>query len=206
MWRWLSRCFPGLSIILLLTLLLLAFPELTRWLPLSPGPPSTPPAKGNPEGPASLNLAQKVFIGYTILIHFNACMFVCRLSWSLSRICRETRAVLKRRLAAKNFSSPNGQTSPQFVDSPVLCPVNCSVPAERTRYLDVRSLEEGEPEEIVHAIILPNYCEDEETLRTTLNVLASHPRAPSQYEVSSSFFPFFWVINSLSILNASLLT
>lgn len=39
-------------------------------------------------------------------------------------------------------------------------------------------------EELVHAIILPNYGEDLHTLETTLKVLANHPRARTQYEVS----------------------
>ena len=34
------------------------------------------------------------------------------------------------------------------------------------------------------AIILPTYCEDDETLRSTLSVLASHPQASSCYHVS----------------------
>ncbi|RDW92830.1 glycosyltransferase family 2 protein [Aspergillus mulundensis] len=37
--------------------------------------------------------------------------------------------------------------------------------------------------EVTHAIIIPNYKEDIGTLRETLNVLASHPRARSRYEV-----------------------
>lgn len=49
---------------------------------------------------------------------------------------------------------------------------------------DLGSLEEGEGGEVVHAIILPNYCEGMDTLETTLKVLASHPRAATQYEVS----------------------
>ncbi|KAI3105138.1 CAZyme family GT2 [Penicillium roqueforti] len=38
-------------------------------------------------------------------------------------------------------------------------------------------------QEVVHAIILPNYEENFDTLWTTLHVLASHPRAASQYEI-----------------------
>jgi hypothetical protein len=36
---------------------------------------------------------------------------------------------------------------------------------------------------IIHAIIIPNFNENIDTLRTTLSVLASHPRAYSQYKV-----------------------
>jgi hypothetical protein len=37
-----------------------------------------------------------------------------------------------------------------------------------------------------HAIILPNYMEELDTLRETLSVLASHARASQQYEVCCS--------------------
>jgi hypothetical protein len=44
--------------------------------------------------------------------------------------------------------------------------------------------EKAEDEDLVlHAIILPNYKEDMDTLKETLEVLASHPQAKSSYEV-----------------------
>jgi hypothetical protein len=189
MWRWLSRCFPGVSIVLLLALLLLAFPEITQNFSLFWRKPSPPPTNSKPESLKSLNLAQKVFIAYTIFVHLNAWTFALRLSWALSRICRETRRVLKRRPASMTLSSPSGKITPICADSPIL------TPAESTPYLtslcpDIRSLEEGEPGEVVHAIILPNYCEEEETLKTTLRVLASHPRAATQYEVGITLHLF----------------
>lgn len=48
-------------------------------------------------------------------------------------------------------------------------------------------------QEVVHAIILPNYEENFDTLWTTLHVLASHPRAASQYEVSSVLVVHFFM-------------
>ncbi|KAJ6105308.1 hypothetical protein N7523_010118 [Penicillium sp. IBT 18751x] len=54
--------------------------------------------------------------------------------------------------------------------------------------LDIsKSLEEkgseNRTQELIYAIILPNLGEDFDVLRTTIQVLASHPRAQSQYEV-----------------------
>lgn len=37
---------------------------------------------------------------------------------------------------------------------------------------------------VIHAIVIPNYKEELDTLRETLEVLASHPRAQSAYDVS----------------------
>ena len=36
----------------------------------------------------------------------------------------------------------------------------------------------------IHAVLIPNYKEDVDVLRETLDVLASHPRARRQYDVS----------------------
>jgi antirestriction protein len=42
---------------------------------------------------------------------------------------------------------------------------------------------EYEDEPLIHAIILPNYKEDMDTLKETLEVMASHQFARSSYEV-----------------------
>jgi hypothetical protein len=41
---------------------------------------------------------------------------------------------------------------------------------------------------VVHAIIIPNYKEEMDTLRETLDVLASHPQARETYDVSLPTF------------------
>jgi hypothetical protein len=43
---------------------------------------------------------------------------------------------------------------------------------------------EVEQPQDIHAILIPNYKEDIEVLRETLEVLASHPQARAQYDVS----------------------
>jgi hypothetical protein len=49
--------------------------------------------------------------------------------------------------------------------------------------IELSTESEYEDEPLVHAIILPNYKEDMDTLRETLEVLASHLLASSSYEV-----------------------
>jgi len=44
----------------------------------------------------------------------------------------------------------------------------------------------GANDNVVHAIIIPNYKEEIDTLRETLDVLASHPQARYSYDVSRS--------------------
>lgn len=50
------------------------------------------------------------------------------------------------------------------------------------RYTDAANCS---PCSIIHAIIIPNYKEELDTLRETLEVLASHPQAHYSYDVSS---------------------
>lgn len=110
----------------------------------------------------SLSVAQQIFIVYTLLVHTNLLVFALRLSCSLWYTLRQTKQVLSRRY--NPISSPFRE------------------PASPTQKLPDTTVFEVE-DEVVHAIILPNYGEDLHTLRTTLNVLASHPRASTQYEV-----------------------
>lgn len=184
MWTWFSRCVPVFSLFLLITLLLLAFPDVPERLShLAPWSRNVPPSHHNndPRHPTPLSLAQKLFIGYVIALHCNAVGFTARLAWALSRMVVETRAVLRRRPASKSFGSPIASDSPPFADSPIIYPSPAPTPEPTTFELGL--LEEGEGGEVIHAIILPNYSEDLDTLQTTLNVLASHPRASTQYEV-----------------------
>jgi hypothetical protein len=42
-------------------------------------------------------------------------------------------------------------------------------------------------QDVLHAIILPNYKEDIDTLRETLDVLACHSQAASSYDLSCTY-------------------
>lgn len=108
-----------------------------------------------------LSVAQQIFIVYTAFVHTNLLAFAVRLSCSLCYTIRQTKEVLARRRPSSPFRE---------------------VPTSPTQKLPEPEVFEVE-DEVVHAIILPNYGEDLHTLRTTLNVLASHPRASTQYEV-----------------------
>lgn len=108
---------------------------------------------------------------YTLLVHTNMLWFTTRLSWSLLYVTRQTKQVLSRRWKAsqEDFVNDPDPSVSKFNDPEVY---------------------EVDDQEVIHAIILPNYGENLHTIMTTLNVLASHPRARSQYEVSlTSLFP-----------------
>lgn len=117
---------------------------------------------------------------YTVLVHTNMLAFAVRLSCSLWYATRKTKEVLKRRIWQSRPPSRENSTN-SFVDAPV-SPIQ-QLPDPSVFKLNDPPAYEVDDAEVVHAIILPNYGEDLHTLRTTLNVLSSHPRARSQYEV-----------------------
>ncbi|KAL4750063.1 hypothetical protein BDW72DRAFT_213611 [Aspergillus terricola var. indicus] len=159
--QWATRCLPGFSILALLVLLLSATDVI-------PGP-WRDPARDKFDRPA-LNLAQKIFILYSILVHLNTLLFTGRLSWALSYAFAQTSRVLKRR-----DHSPSGASK----QSGPLDDLFSTAPYKESSRVPVAE----RAEEVTHAIIIPNYNEDVGTLRETLDVLARHPRARSQYEI-----------------------
>ena len=168
---WMSRCIPGFSIIALLSLLAFAFPDsisLPLWKGLYPSTGTNEPS--NSSNP--LSLAQKIFLTYSVLIHLSMFGFTVRLSFALFRVTKETKEALERRA----WRTPRSSFDGRFVDSPI---ANQEYPDPSA----FKTNDSREEEEVIHAIIVPNYAEDIDTLRTTLNVLASHPRASSQYEI-----------------------
>ncbi|KAJ5626577.1 hypothetical protein N7528_004004 [Penicillium herquei] len=137
-----------------------------------------------------LNLAQVIFVIYAMLIHFQMFAFTIRLAWSIFRVTAKTREALGRRLPQRSVSvssassSSASSSSPSIIfdegyESRSLSPV--SLPSPNPFNEKLYSINAAKVEhELIHAIILPNYSEDLHTLETTLNVLASHPRARSQ--------------------------
>jgi hypothetical protein len=99
--------------------------------------------------------------------------FTIRLGLSLFNITKQTRRAINRRQLENDPDSPFTTESSDPFDQSL------------SKSLHTTEIEVGTPE-LINAIILPNYCEDLHTLETTLKVLASHPRAKSQYDVRFS--------------------
>ncbi|KAH8691201.1 glycosyl transferase family group 2-domain-containing protein [Talaromyces proteolyticus] len=197
--KWASRCLPGFSIIALMLLLVAAFPttiHIPWWTSdLAAQKPAPSSHQGKHE---KMSFAQKVFVVYFILVHLNMFVFTVRLCFSLFSFWRQARMSLQHarfqgynkkpqteHISDSTYASSISSTS--FDDS-FSAP---SSPQPRAKFADVDtySLEDQNltpataADELIHAIIVPNYCEDLHTLFTTLSVLASHSRARSQYEI-----------------------
>lgn len=189
--RWIFRCLPGFSTILLLALLGFAFVDLSEIVPsvarrFLSWPPHRTPFPEALASPPSLTLSQKFYIFYTFLVHLDTTGFALRLCLALVLVKGKIKQTLKRRQVPlpegfpQDVSEQNKNRSSQSPPPPyslTSSPISPSSPVSK-HHLSPAS-------EVVHAIIIPNYAEDIDTLRSTLMVLASHPRSLTQYEVST---------------------
>lgn len=197
--QWLSRCLPGFSIVALMLLLGAAFPTAIHspwWasdLPIQQSAPSSPQSKHE-----RMRFAQKVFVVYLILVHLNMLGFTMRLCFSLISLWRQATMTLQQ---ARFQGHNQGQDTGHILDSTYASSISSgssensfsapSSPRPMPKYADVDIYSLNDQyftpaipnNELIHAIIVPNYHEDLHTLFTTLSVLASHKRACSQYEV-----------------------
>lgn len=129
----------------------------------------------------ALSISRVVYILYSIFTFLVAAIFpirACKSVYAITRLLKEANAAAQ--LKTRHFRE-SGESSVQE-DSPISASSSLDDSSEETLY-DADDDEPASPM-ILHAIILPNYKEDFDTLRTTLQVLASHPRARRSYDVS----------------------
>ena len=137
--------------------------------------------------PTTLPLTQKIIIGMSLFVHLNAFYFAIRLFFALLKTPRESKKALQRR----HSTTPKSVDTEDAFEAELAGNVSLSV-LGRTQF-EAESKYLVNNQEVVHAIILPNYKENFDTLWTTLYVLASHPRAASQYEVISVLVVHFFM-------------
>jgi hypothetical protein len=136
----------------------------------------------------------KVFSYYCLLIHFFVFIFPIRSCWAVfnitnslkkaarTRAMRDIKFGHRRRGSSTSLSSSETLTSSRDISS---------TSSSEAGDLDPECYADGDiaPDRVIHAIVIPNYKEENDTLRETLEVLASHPQARNTYDVS--LLPFF---------------
>lgn len=134
-----------------------------------------------------------IFAYYCLLIHFLVALFPLRACWSIWAITKslkqsaQSRAVQDYKTAGlRRQSSSSSITSSETLSSSdsdnVFSTASDFTDSESELFTDGKDNAQSSP--IIHAIVIPNYKEEMETLRETLDVLASHPQAHSCYDVS----------------------
>jgi hypothetical protein len=181
--RWLSRCIPGLSTLFLIALLVFAFGdvEAPQRLPLQISQEEKCHLQSLANfdlSPHRLRFSQQIFILYTLLVHIDTALFAVRLFFSIIVVKKKIRATLLRR-----DDLPSGFYSEGILNHTDTQELNLR-PSRRDS-ITVKLDQSSSAIEVIHAIVLPNYQEDIDTMRMTLAVLATHPRAATHYEVST---------------------
>lgn len=180
MLAWVLRCAPVLSSVLLLLITYSAFQEP------SDSSPSfyTTPRCYTRDCWKPLSLSQFIYLAYTLLMHLQLLIYGPQICISLHWLTRNIKAIRDCRVA-RNLIVNQTKTS----DVDLYTDSGYTSDDSLTSASDVAITLPDQPtseDNVVHAIILPNYMEELDTLRETLSVLASHARALQQYEVCCS--------------------
>ncbi|KAF7531495.1 hypothetical protein G7054_g8841 [Neopestalotiopsis clavispora] len=130
------------------------------------------------------------FAYYSLFIHILVAAFPIRACWSIfsitralkknakSKALRDIKLSHRRRGSSTSLSSSETLTSSR--DGSVSSATSSEAGDLEEQYTDGDA---SAIENIVHAIVIPNYKEEVDTLRETLDVLASHPQARHSYDV-----------------------
>lgn len=171
--KWFCRCIPGLSVLLWIAVTYLALGGRLG-------------AKSMPTDWNRLTPWQIVYILYSVIAHLFACLlFPIRLCWALWHISDEIKSAKFEAFEGQPHAESEGDTddkSSQLSLSGKTLSVSDG-PLSRAGTPKGSSFPEME-DVVVHAIILPSYKEDMDTMRQTLAVLASHVLAKKCYDVS----------------------
>lgn len=141
-----------------------------------------------------------VFGYYCLLIHVLVFVFPVRACWSVWNITQSLRraaqskaiedykkTLVRRRVSLTSVSSSDTLTSETLASESNACSSTISETSDcelenftdATEYVD---------DPVIHAIVIPNYKEEMDTLKETLEVLASHSQARNCYDVSTRAF------------------
>lgn len=189
---WCSQRVGGLSLIALLALTYWALSHeytASRRLVAKPeGSERTPSGRFSYGG----GIWTVIFAYYSLFIHFlvfltpiRACMAVWDITSSLRKDAR------LHAIRDYKMSRPRRESQTSISSSETLTGTErLSISASSTEHMsdfELSSMSESEEPtttNVIHAIIIPNYKEELDTLRESLDVLASHPHAALTYDVS----------------------
>ncbi|KAK3382455.1 glycosyl transferase family group 2-domain-containing protein [Lasiosphaeria ovina] len=138
--------------------------------------------------PQAAGVWAKLFSYYCLFIHVLVFVFPIRSCWAVFSITRSLRRTAHSK-TLKDFKFGHGRrgSSTSLSSSETLTSSRDLSSTSSSEAGDVDSDYYGEadiaPDRVIHAIIVPNYKEENDTLRETLEVLASHPQARNTYDV-----------------------
>ncbi len=190
LYAWSARCIPGFSILVLLALTLLALTDTdlsfqTSW---HDAIYNTGRRASRPKVPTpipEITYSQIIFAVYNAFIHFLSLLFPLRLCWSLWQITGQVQD-LNSQYTTNLGKQLTDDTKTRTVGSVggSLSPIDTS----GSNHHDWPERPKSSSGMVYHALMIPIYKEDIDTLRDTLDVLASHAQARTSYDVSKNTY------------------
>lgn len=123
---------------------------------------------------------------YSLFIHVLVTIFPFRACWGIWDVTRNLKRAAGAKKVKKNLTVERKLSSGSISSAKTLTPSTSSAGSSDTEDIDPGFYGDDEQDlnRPYHAILIPNYKEDVEILRETLDVLASHSQARRQYDVS----------------------
>jgi hypothetical protein len=185
---WCSRRVGGLSLLLLISLCSwILLNEIQNTRNDSSDARSKIDHQFNDGEPASRTRSISILIlaYYSLFIHILVAIFPFRACWAIWDVTRSLKAV------ARQTKWKTLRTERKLSSSSLSSAETLTLSRSSSNSSDTEDLESGYCSEVeadnhqpIHTVLIPNYKEDVDILRETLDVLASHPQARSQYDVS----------------------
>lgn len=128
-----------------------------------------------------------IFAYYCLFIHVLVAMFPLRSCWAMWDITRSLKkAAHSKALQNLKFAHRRRGSSTSLSSSETLTSSHASSTSSEAGDLEAEIYTDGdaEPDRVCHAIVIPNYKEELDSLRETLEVLGCHPQARNSYDVS----------------------
>jgi hypothetical protein len=183
---WCLQRVANLSLVALLCLMFLAFRPAPKGENDTTDDSRKPGRGRNHQYRPQITNSQLALVYYTILIHALGLIFPVRLCWAIRSTIKDLKFAQIRKVTLRRpTSKAHFRTIERGLGYEDSITSDCSESEiELATESSFTTDSEYEDELLVHAIILPNYKEEMETLRETLEGLASHQLARSSYEVS----------------------
>jgi hypothetical protein len=197
---WCARRVGGLSMVALVLLCYWVISDEAARIHAGEHGPHLPGSQTDSQtGPrARASIWTYIFAYYTLFVHLalmgfplRACYAVTTLGRSLIRhkaagsLKDYKSEALRRRGSSTSVSSSETLISDSHGASSSASSSDAG-DTEIEVYTDFSAAEARSSGSIVHAIVIPNYKEEVDSLKETLEVLASHPQARTSYDVSAA--------------------
>ncbi|KUI67300.1 hypothetical protein VM1G_02717 [Cytospora mali] len=144
------------------------------------------PLPQSPTTTGGAGLWTVVFAYYCLLIHVLVAIFPLRSCWAMWDITRSLKkAAHSKALQNLKFAHRRRGSSTSLSSSETLTSSHASSTSSEAGDLEAELYTDAdaEPDRVVHAIVIPNYKEELDSLRETLEVLGCHPQARNSYDV-----------------------